>query len=410
MVRQTTIAAAVLACWMAASQTHAENWPGWRGPNGDGTSAETKVPVTWSATENLAWKVPLKYHGHASPIVWNDSVLLVGTDKEHERRMLVVRDRKTGKLVWERTVLEAPLEGKHHLNSWASSTPATDGERIYVSFLDERHMFVAAYDFNGNRLWAVRPGVFSSKHGYCSSPVLYRDKVLVNGDHDGDAYLVALNRKTGKTLWKTPRENKTRSYCTPIIRTIEGRTQMLLSGSKCVASYDPETGQRIWILDGPTEQFVASLVMNKGLLFVTGGYPDKHMLAIDPTGSGQLSYDDDVKWHHRRIGVSYVPSPIAVDSYFLVVSDNGIGSCFDAKSGTRLWKRRMGRRFSASLVAANGNVYFLDDDGHCKVVQAGPEYKEIAHNSLGEPTYASPAVSNGQIFIRGEKHLFCIGR
>lgn len=388
----------------------AENWPGWRGPRGDGTSLEKNVPLRWSATENVVWKVPLKYHGHASPVVWNDVVILVGTDREKERRMLVLRDRKTGKLLWERSVLQAPLEGKHHLNSWASSTPATDGRRIYVSFLDRRFMFVAAYDFAGNKLWEVRPGVFSSKHGYCSSPVLYKKLVIVNGDHDGEAYLVALDRQTGKTVWKTPRENKTRSYCTPLIRTIHGRPQMILSGSKCVASYNPETGKRIWILDGPTDQFVASLVMNKGLVFVTGGFPDKHILTIDPDAEGRLSYEKDVKWHHRRLGVSYVPSPVAVGDYFLVVSDNGIGSCFDAQSGKRLWKQRMGRRFSASLVTANGLVYFLDDDGNCKVVQAGPTYHEVAHNPLGEPTYASPAISHGQIFLRGEEHLFCIGR
>ena len=392
-----------------AATASAGNWPGWRGPQGDGTSAETGIPVKWSGTENVAWKIPLKYHGHSSPVIWKDALIMVGVDKDAKKRMLVLRDRKTGGLIWEKEVLVSPLERKHRLNSWASGTPVTDGKVIYVSFLDKKQMFVAAYDFKGTRLWKVRPGVFSSKHGYCSSPVLYKDKVIVNGDHDGQSYIVALSRKTGKTLWKVDRENHTRSYCTPLIRKIDGRMQMMLSGDKSVASYDPDTGKNIWYLDGPTEQFVASLVMNEGLVFVTGGFPDKHMLAIDPNGKGNITGSTYIKWHHRRIGVSYVPSPIAVGKYFLVVSDNGIGSCFEAKSGKRLWKERMGRRFSASLVAAGGNVYFLDDDGNCKVVKAGPEYKEVAHNKLGEETYASPAISQGQLFIRGEKHLFCIG-
>jgi hypothetical protein len=392
-----------------AIPVYAENWPGWRGPNGDGSSGEKAVPIKWSATDNIAWKVPLKYKGHASPVIWNDFVILVGADTEHRRRMLVVRDRKTGKLIWERKVLDAPLEFKHKLNSWASSTPATDGKRIYVSFLDEKRMFVAAYDFQGNQLWQQHPGVFSSRHGYCSSPVLFKDKVIVNGDHDGNAYLVALRRDNGKTIWKTPRENKTRSYCTPIIRTIKGRTQMMLSGSKCVASYDPDTGKRLWILDGPTEQYVASLVMNDGLVFMTGGFPDKHIMAIDPTGSGNITGSRYVKWHHTREGVSYVPSPVAVGKYFLVVADSGIGSCFEAVSGKRLWKERMGRRFSASLVTAGGLAYFLDDDGNCTVVKPGPEYQVVATNRLGEATYASPAISQGQLFIRGATHLFCIG-
>ena len=151
-----------------------------------------------------------------------------------------------------------------------------------MTFLDDKEMLVAAYTFEGDQKWLVRPGVFSSTHGYCSCPVVFENSVIVNGDHDGEAYIVSLNRDTGKPVWKTPLEYKTRSYCTPIIRDIDGRTQMILSGSKCVASYDPRTGSRHWILDGPTEQFVASPVMNHGLIFITGGFPDKQYFVIDP--------------------------------------------------------------------------------------------------------------------------------
>lgn len=389
---------------------YAENWPGWRGPRGDGRSTEQNIPLRWSATENIAWKVPLPYSGHSSPIVWNDRVILVGTDKAKSRRMLVTLDRKSGKTIWEREVLVSPLERKHKLNSWASSTPVTDGKKIYVSFLDRKNMLVAAYDMNGNELWTVRPGAFSSKHGYCSSPILFKDKVIVNGDHDGDAYLVALSRETGKTIWKVDRENRTRSYCTPIIRKFGGRTQMILSGSRCIASYDPNSGSRHWIMDGPTQQFVASVVDNDGLVFITGGFPDHHVLAIDPTGKGNISDTKFIKWRHQGRFASYVPSPIAAGPYFLVVADNGIGSCFDAKTGEHYWKKRMGRRFSASLVSAGELVYFLNDDGICTVLKPGKSYQVVAINKLGEQTYASPAISQGQIFIRGEKHLFCIGK
>ena len=167
------------------------------------------------------------------------------------------------------------LRWKRNIGSTAMrrARTATDGKLVYVAFLDQESMFVAAYDFAGKQRWAVRPGPFFSKHGFCSSPVLFEDLVIVNGDHDGDSYLVALDRHTGKTVWKTPRENQTRSYCTPIIRTIDGRTQMVLSGNKCVASYDPYNGKRHWIIDGPTEQYVASLVYNGRLLFMTAGFP-----------------------------------------------------------------------------------------------------------------------------------------
>ena len=188
-----------------------------------------------------------------------------------------------------RSIQTPAPEKKHRLNSYSSSTPVTDGELVYVSFLDDGQMFAAAYDFDGTERWKVRPGVFSSVHGYCSSPVLFEDKLIINGDHDGDAYLLALDKQTGTTKWKTPRENRTRSYCTPIIRDIDGRTQMVLSGSKCVASYDPRDGSRHWIIDGPTEQFVASLVYSQGLLFVTGGFPEHHVLTIKPSGSGNVT-------------------------------------------------------------------------------------------------------------------------
>jgi outer membrane protein assembly factor BamB len=294
------------------------------------------------------------------------------------------------------------------LNSFASSTPATDGERVYVSFLDAGKMAVAAYDFAGNPLWLARPGAFSSVHGYCSCPVLFEDKVIVNGDHDGDAYLVALDRATGRTLWKVDRENKTRSYVTPIIRRFDGRTQMILSGSKCVASYDPRNGSRHWIIDGPTEQFVASLVDNGRLLFLTAGYPELHMMAIRPDGRGNVT-DTHVVWRTTK-GASYVPSPIAAGDYFLVVSDGGVASCFEAETGKRLWMERLGTHYSSSPVSAGGLVYFTSDEGTTTVIRPGPELEVVAKNELGEDCRASAAISQGRIFVRGVKHLFCIGK
>lgn len=396
----------------------AENWPCWRGPRGDGTSLETGIPIRWSGTENIAWQVPVPYLGHASPIVWGDRLFLVGTDLEKQDRILMGFDRTNGKLLWEKRVVHAPLEGKHRLNSFSSSTPCTDGELVYVSFLDQGQMFAAAYDFAGSERWKVHPGVFSSVHGYCSSPVIFEDKLIINGDHDGDAYLVALDRRNGKTLWKTPRENRTRSYCTPIIRDIGGRTQMVLSGSKCVASYDPHDGSQHWIIDGPTEQFVASLVYSHDLLFVTGGFPEHHVLTIKPSGTGNVT-SSHVAWHHTGKLASYVPSPIAVGDYFLVASDEGMATCLDIRTGEIQWSKHLSRHFSASLVTAGGLVYFLDDFGVTQVIKPGKELEIVAVNRLFEQEpngpdndacSASPAISQGQIFIRSDKSLFCIGK
>jgi len=385
----------------------AENWPMWRGPRGDGTSLEKNVPVQWSPTQNVVWKTPIPGKGHSSPIVWGDRIFVVTALKGQNERLLLCLNRSDGAVLWQRMVLEAPLERINRLNSYASSTPATDGERGYVSFLDRDKMFIAAYDFEGNVVWAVRPGPFSSMHGYCSSPVLFNDKLIVNGDHDGDAYIVALERATGKTLWTTPRPNRTRSYCTPIIRHMDGRNQLVLSGNLCVASYDPDTGAQHWIIDGPTEQFVASLVYNGELLFMTAGYPDHYIQAIRPNGSGNVT-KTHVLWQKEK-DCSYVPSPIVIGPYFLVVSDTGVATCLEAKTGKSLWRERLGPHYSASLVTASGLAYFLSDKGVMTIVKPGPPFEIVAKNELGEETYASPAISEGQIFLRGAEHLFCIG-
>jgi outer membrane protein assembly factor BamB len=406
-------------CFSAfAATASAENWQGWRGPRGDGTSLEKDVPVRWDGKtgENIAWKTPIPGIGHSSPIVWEDRIFVMTCLEEKEDRALLCLDRKTGDVIWQKIVMHAPLEKKHTLNSFASGTPVTDGQLVYVSFLQpdfgstkERtpgEMIVAAYDFDGHEAWSVKPGRFASVHGFCSSPVLFKDKVIVNGDHDGDSYIVALDRTTGQEQWKVTREYKTRSYVTPIIREIDGRTQMILSGSKQIVSYDPNNGTKHWTIDGPTEQFVASLVYNGDLLFMTAGFPERHILAIRPNGRGNVT-DSHITWRTTD-SCSYVPSPIVTGDYFLVAADNGVASCFTAASGERHWKERLGKHYSASLVTANGLAYFLADDGIMKVVRPGAELDVVAENDLGEYCFASPAISNGQMFLRGEKHLYCI--
>lgn len=386
----------------------AENWPTWRGPRLDGTSLETNFPVHWSESSNVLWKVALPGAGHASPIVWNDRVFTVTALSGTQERVLLCLDRKSGRMLWQRAVLQAVPEGKHSLNSHASSTPATDGERVYVAFLDHKQMFVAAHDLEGKPLWTARPGPFASMHGFCSSPILYEDKVIVNGDHDGDGFIVALERATGRELWKIDRPNKTRSYCAPLIQDLAGRTQMVLSGSKCVASYDPDTGRLLWIIDGPTDQFVASPVYSRraNLVIITGGFPDHHILAIRPDGSGNVT-QTHIAWRTVR-GVAYVPSPIIAGDYFLIVSDSGVAHCFDAATGAILWQERTGEQH-ASLVSAAGLVYFLNDHGVTHVVRPGPKFERVAQNKLDDKFFASPALSQGHLFLRGHRQLYCLG-
>lgn len=399
-----------LALALLALSAAAEDWPAWRGPRGDGTSTESGIPTEWDTTRNVAWKAPIPGIGHSSPIVAGDRIFLTAFIEDGGKRAVLCLDRKNGKTLWERVALAAPPERKHKFNSFASSTPATDGNHLWVSFLEAPHIRLTCYDIDGNEIWRQSPGTFSSVHGFCSSPVLYEDLVILNCDQDDVAWIVAYEKATGKERWRTDRPNRTRSYCAPLIAQAAGKTQMVLSGSKCVASYDPATGKQHWIVDGPTEQFVASPVFAEGLFFITGGYPQHHFLAIRPDGSGNVT-DSHVAWHDDSDfkAVSYVPSPIAHGPHFFVVSDVGVASCFDAKTGKLRWREKLGRHHWPSPVSAEDRLYFLDDDGNTFVIKAAPDFDLIAKNSLGEECYASPAISRGQIFIRTTAHLWCIG-
>ncbi len=414
------------------SPCHAEEWPGWRGPRGDGTSLESGVPLEWGPKKNVRWKVAIPGIGHSSPAIWGDRVF-VTTCIEDERpkgkkldkkaprtgkRVLLCLDRRTGTVTWQRTILSGKLEPKHPLNSFASGTPVTDGTHVWVSFLDDPDMRVYCYDVAGNKVWEKSPGKLLSVHGFCTSPILHKNLLILNGDQDARAYLVALDKKTGAERWRADRPNRTRSYCTPILipdPKRPGVTQLVLSGSKCVTGYNADTGDLLWIHRGPTEQYVASLVYLDGVLFLTTGFPHRHLMGISPEGEGDVTGSKHVRWHiphkiNRDHGASYVPSPLGHDGHFFVVSDAGYLSCLEAKTGKRLWMRQLGTRHSASPVLVQGHLVVPDDDGITWVVKAGPAFEVVHKNVLGEAIFASPAVSRGQLFLRGEKHLYCIGR
>ncbi|MGF1580744.1 MAG: PQQ-binding-like beta-propeller repeat protein [Gemmataceae bacterium] len=410
----------LLALLVAGASVRADNWPAWRGPRGDGTSNEKNLPIHWDAKKNVTWKVPVAGIGHSSPIVWESRIFVTSCLEDSGKRVLICFDRDNGKQLWQRVVVESPLERKHSQNSRASSTPATDGKYVFVTFLDitnkkEPTVQVACYDFDGKKIWQKSPGAFFSRHGFCSTPVLYKDKVIVNCDQDAigkyRAYIVALDKATGKEHWRIDRPNRTRSYCAPLIRKASGKMQLVLSGSLCITSYDPDTGKLHWIVNGPTEQYVASPVWGEGVFFVTTGFPQYHNIAIRPDGEGDVT-NSHVVWHEKRVSkrdASYVPSPIAWGKYFFLVSDVGLAHCFDAKTGKRLWANKLGKFHRSSPVEANGLLYFLDDRGTTHVVKASRKFEVVARNGIGEKCYASPAISDGQIFIRSWNHLWCIG-
>ncbi len=404
----TYIPAVVVLLFTLAPNAFAADWPCWRGPRGDGTCDESGVPLRWSRTENIAWTAPIPGKGHSSPIVAGDRVFVTTCIEEEQTHVVLCLDRRTGKLLWQQSSPMKLQERINKLNSHASSTPATDGKHVWVSFLDHPDMTIVGYDFStGKETWRTVPGKMLSRHGYSTTVVPFKDTIIINGDQDGDGFLVALDGATGRERWRTARPNNTRSYCAPVIIEQKGRNQIVLSGSHCVTGYDPETGQLIWIVDGPTEQFVSSPIPVDGLVFMTYGWPKRGICSIDPGGAGNVTQTHVVFNVESRGG--YVPSPVAHGRLAYLVNDEGIGVCVDPRTGREIWVERLGRHHSASPVVAGGNVYFLDDQGKCWVVKANDKFELVTVNDLGDETRGSPAISRGQIFIRGKQTLYCVG-
>jgi outer membrane protein assembly factor BamB len=391
------------------SGTKAQNWPGWRGLNGDGTSKETNLPTKWDSITNVLWKSPVPGIGHSSPIVWKDKLFTVSALIETQEKVLLCYNCKNGKLIWQKTMLKAAFEKKHENNSYASGTPATDGSLIYVSFLDGQDVVVAAYDFNGKQIWLQRPGTFSSPHGYSCSPVLFEDKVIINGDSQGDSFIAALSKTDGHIIWKIPHDRPSHSFSTPIFRKMAGKMQMIFCGNREIASYNPDDGSRYWFVNGPSEDFCSSPVYNEksGLVFVSSAWPERNLVAIRPDGHGDVT-KSHVVWQSRN-GAYYVPSPVCTDDYLFTTMTTGQVHCIEAATGKILWAEDLGMQYS-SPVLADGLVYMPSDEGVITVIKPGPKFEYIAKNPIGERMNASPAISNGKIYLRGYQHLFCISK
>jgi outer membrane protein assembly factor BamB len=394
---------------LSIATTHAENWPCWRGPRGDGTCIETNIPTEWDPAGAL-WKTELPGQGHASAIVWSDRVLTVTALPATRERVLLCLDRNTGKILWQQTVVVGPLPKLHPQNSHASGTPATDGRRIHVAFRVGDDIVVAAHDFaTGRQLWLVRAGTHTGEWGFSNEPVLFKDKVIVDGDSKGDSFLIALGREDGKTHWRVNRTNKGISYSAPLIRELAGRTQLIQCGDRCVTSFDPDTGRELWKVDGPSEEFVATPVYSEkaGLVFVSSSWPKRVILAIRPDGSGNVT-QTHIAWQDTK-GAPYVPSMIVAGDFLLSINNSGVAFCYEAATGKVLWQQKLGRHHASPVLVA-GLVFFINDDGQVNVIKPAAQFERVATYELGQSCYASPAISDGQVFLRGFEHLFCFGR
>ena len=408
-VSSTVLAGLLVLASNSPGSARAEDWPCWRGPRCDSTSADKNAPVQWDGT-NLSWKIAVPGIGHASPIVWGDRIYTVTAFPDKLERVLLCFDRDGGKLLWQQTVVTGPLEKIHQENSYASGTPATDGKRVFTAFRVGDGILIAAHDaISGKQLWSVRPGTHVGEWGFSNVPVLYKDKLIFDGDSKGASFLIALSQEDGRTLWRVDRTHKGISYSAPLIREMAGRVQMIQCGDRCVTSFNPDTGEEIWKVDGPSQEFVATPSYNEraGLVFVSSSWPDRHVLAIKPDGRGDVT-GTHIAWRNSK-GAPYVPSLLVANEYLLAIEVKGIAFGYEAATGNVLWQEPLARHH-ASPVLIRDLVFTIDDNGVVNVIRMGKEFQRVARYELGESCYASPAISDGQVFVRGFKNLFCFGK
>ena len=385
------------------------DWPWWRGPRHDGSSGDHDLTTEWSPEKNVHWVADVPGRGHSSPCVAGNRVFLTTADDDAQQQKILCFDRDSGDALWENLAHAGGFMASHKKNSHASATLACDGQRVFALFLNDGGLWATAVDLDGNLLWQKRAGPFGAEHGYGSSPVIFQSLLIVLGDNMSGSFIAALDRATGHVVWRTARPTTGRhgSYAAPIVARVAGREQLLVSGMSGVSSYDPRTGESLWSCEGPAEVTANTIASNEDLVFASGGYPEKELLAIRADGAGDVT-DSHVVWRARK-GVAYVPSPVYHDGRLYVISDNGIATCFDANSGKVLRTRRIGGNYSASPIVAGGHLYIPDEAGTTLVIKADESLELVARNELGNGGYASASICGNRIYLRTLQNLYCIG-
>ncbi|MGE0885540.1 MAG: PQQ-binding-like beta-propeller repeat protein [Blastocatellales bacterium] len=418
------------------------NWPQWRGPDSQGVSNDKNLPTEWSDTKNVLWKTELPGKGFSQPIIWGNRVFLTtdveggpapeshkapkhmvgekefthpdwdGVNRLHTFKTLCL-DRDTGKILWEQTSYEGTTyDYRHKRGNYAAPTPVTDGKYVWTYFGSEG---VYCYDFKGKLIWKKSLGPIGTMGmGVGTSPVLHENLVILICDQEFDgknSFMLALDKKTGKEIWRVKRDISV-SWATPVIVKTPQRTELIASGNEALISYDPATGKEIWRAAGLKSHAIATPVVGHGLVILSSGYPSKVITAVKLGGNGKLDGTDNIVWRYNK-GTAYVPSPILYGDYLYLMSDAGILTCLNPKTGEVVYE---GGRvpvatkfYGASPVAFDGKILLTSDDGDTYVIKAGPKHEVLGTNSIGEPSRTSIAIADGKLFIRGDKHLFCIG-
>ena len=398
-----------------ASSAYAEEWAQFRGPEGQGVSASKGLPVEWSETKNVAWKQEIPGKGWSSPVVVGDHVYLTTAVSGGEGVSLraLALSTASGKIEWDVELFRpngAIAKAMHQKNSLASSTPIVADGKLYVHF---GHMGTAALDLSGKILWKQSGIVYSPVHGNGGSPALVEGKLIFTCDGSSNPFVSALDAATGKIQWQTPRNTHAKkmfSFATPLAIQVDGATQVIMPGSGFVGAYEPATGKELWrVKYNEGYSVVPRPVFADGLLFVSSGFDTAVLYAIKPQGAKGDATATNVAWTSRK-GVPCTPSMIVVGEEIYFISDGGIVTCADAKTGTMHWTHRLAGGFSASPVAADGRIYFQNEAGVGYVIKAGKTFEQLSENDLGERSLASYGVSDQTLWIRTEKHLWRIGK
>jgi outer membrane protein assembly factor BamB len=424
-----------LSLLLLAGPALAGNWPQWRGPDGNSVSDDPHLPLTWSEQEHVAWKCPLPGDGASTPAIWGDALFV--TSQDGTQLLLLKISKATGKVEWTQqvgtgTTPRQPPRGKqgeerreqkfHPLHNLASPSPVTDGKLVIAHFGNGD---LAAYDFDGRQLWhhnlQKEHGTYTIWWGHANSPVLYQNLVICVSLQDSladlpgqpvDSYLVAYDKHTGKQRWKTVRKTEAAaeqcdSYTTPIFHRAGAQTEMIVMGGNQIDAYDPATGRQLWYLPGiPGGRTITGPTLGDGMVYATQGMRGP-LLAIRLGEAGKLG-PDAVVWKQTR-ATPDSPCPVGWKDLLFWITDDGFAHCADARTGQVKWKERLTGDYKASPLAATGRIYFLNLSGKCTVVAAGPEFKQLAENKLDTQTIASPAVSDGHIYLRSRTSLYCLG-
>lgn len=401
-------------------------WPQWRGPLGTGTAPQADPPLHWSETNNIQWKVPLAGEGDSTPIIWEDRVFVLSAIPVAQEELgpgqqpgpngtfrftVLCLDRASGRVIWQKVARQtSPHEGRQENNTFASASPVTDGQLVWA-FFGSRGLY--CYDFEGRLKWQKDFGLMKTKMGFGegASPALSGDVLVINWDHEGDDFIAAFDKTTGRELWRQPRQEPT-GWSTPLVVEFNGQKQVVVNATGKVRSYDLLSGQELWSCGGQTANAIPSPVAQGGLVYVTSGFRGSALQAIRLGRTGDLTGTDAIAWSHNK-ATPYVPSPLLAEDYLYVVSGNdGMLSCFNAKDGETYFERERLepiRAIYASPVSAARRVYVLGRQGLCIVLKQGPAPEVLAVNKLADNrSDASIALAGHQLFLRTAHSLYCI--